>query len=379
MRSSLLVIPGLAFALLSACHSGSDDDGIVFDGPPPDMNTAVACNAFEQTGCDTGEKCTWVNIDSTNDLGTIKCVPDGSVADGGACTVGADGETTGFDNCVGGEICIGGTCEPICTISPDSCDSDHSCERYTGLFTGATPELGACDPKCDPVTQEVLTTPPTAACGGTGTGINATRGCYGQFDTNFSCAGVPSMVTANPGNYAGEGDTAYGPAAGGAYLNGCAPGYAPLLRSANDATAPVVCMAFCLPGPTHVGQVADAGGQAGSGFTCGDRGELTQQCEYFWIFETVDPTNGPLHPDGVGFCFTPENYVGDWDGNAGTPDTAWPRCTTLADADTDGDGTRDDLFWGCVPYAAAAQGVAKHAHLPFGLQPAADLEKRDFH
>src|SRR5262249_9954960 len=163
-----------------------------------------------------------------------------------------------------------------------------------GLFTGATPELGACDPKCDPVTQNELTTPPTAVCGGTGTGINATRGCYGQFDDNFSCAGVPSTVASNPGMYAGETDTAYGPASRGAYRNGCAPGFAPLLRSANDQTAPVVCMAFCQPQATNSGDTAGEGGAPGSGFTCSDRGELTQQCTFFWVFETIDPTNGPL-------------------------------------------------------------------------------------
>jgi hypothetical protein len=385
MRSLPFLLIGFSLALLTACHhnGNSDDDG----GGPPDAaipDAMPACNAFEQTGCAGGEKCTWVNIDSANDLGTIACVPDGTVADGGACQYGADGETTGFDNCVAGEICISGGCEPICTISPDSCDANHSCQRYAGLFTGATPELGACDPLCDPVTQELLGTPPVAACGGTGTGINATRGCYGVFDGNFSCAGVPGTVASNPGMYAGESDTAYGPATGGAYLNGCAPGYAPLLRNANDAAAPVVCMAYCRPAPTDNGaNAANQGGQLASGFTCGDRNELTQSCEYFWVFETFDAATPPAHPDQIGYCWTPENYVGEWNGT-GTGAIPWPRCNTVADSDVDmtgnNAGTRDTLYWGCVPYATAATGAPPHhATSPFHLATPSEMEKHGFH
>ena len=370
-------------AALAACGGGDGptlvDSGV--DGPP-----TLACNPVEQTGCGNGEKCTWINIDSATDLGTVGCVPNGNVARDGACTYGADGETTGFDDCVAGNICISGACEPICTISPDSCDSTSSCSRYTGLFTNATPELGACDYLCDPVTQERLSNPTQASCGGTGTDINATKGCYGVFDGDFSCAGVPQTVATNPGNYT-QSDTAYGPMAGSAYLNGCAPGFAPLLRNANNMTAPVVCFAFCEPAPT----CNTAGGSAtvcgvdnyggATGHTCADRGADNNGCQYFWSFETFDAATDPPHPDGVGYCWDSVAYVADWDGTNGPmTEGPWPHCDGVAPPGGGDDTTGDAEFWGCVPYpVGAAQGTKKHAIPPFHLATPADMAKGYWH
>jgi hypothetical protein len=338
----------LLTSALAACGGGgSDDDDVIFiDASTIDGNDPPACNAAENSGCAAGQKCTWINIDSDNDLGTIGCVAEGTVASGGACMYGPDGETTGFDDCVGGQICISGACEAICTISPDSCDTNTSCSRYAGLFTGSTPELGACDFLCDPVTQ-VRLSDSAAVCGGTGTGTAATKGCNGFFDGDFTCAGVPATVAANPNNYVQE-DVPYGPASGGAYLNGCAPGFAPTWVLENTSTAALVCMAYCDPVPTSLESGLGANGQSPN--ACSDRGAFTQACYYFWVWETYDAATAPLHPDNVGFCWTPENFVGDWDGDANTPDSGFPRCNATSSADPNYN------FYGCAPYVQAAQG-----------------------
>ena len=77
----------------------------------------------------------------------------------------------------------------------------------------------------------------------------------------------------------------------------------------------------------------------GSGHTCADRGAPapTYECRYLWYFET-----GPLHPDNVGFCWDPDDYLYDWDNDVGTPDTGAARCSTIATADQAGQG--------CAPY-----------------------------
>lgn len=295
----------------------------------PDSGVIVDCNPVSQAGCGVDEKCTWVRV--TPDFGHVDCVPDGTVATGGACVMGPDGETTGYDDCLGGNLCIGGTCQQICSTSPDSCPSTSTCKLYAGLFDVST--VGVCDFLCDPVTQS-RSFDSAPACGSADPGT-PNRGCYGVFDFAFACAPVPATVLADPLMY-DQNDTAYGPMAGTAYLNGCAPGYAPLLRATAADTSPVICMALCTPGPTSLENPANANGLVGSGHTCADRGAPgpAHECRYFWVFES-DPTQ---HPDALGFCWNPDNYVGDWDGDPGTTDTSYPRCAAIAIADQAGMG-----------------------------------------
>jgi hypothetical protein len=230
-------------ALVLGDAGGDDDWDCDFPrdrcSPPQD-----ACNPVGQTGCGPTEKCTWITIDSGNDLGIIGCVPAGTVAEAGDCTHGVDGETTGYDNCVAGQMCIGGICEAICTLAPDSCDAKHSCQRYFGLFETDPARYGACDYLCDPITQERADH--AAACNS----IDPTRpdkACYGSFDSAFHCDEVwPQVSCGTHGGTALPGDpstctddnstanfpmysqyaVAYGPA-GGVYDNGCAPGFGP--------------------------------------------------------------------------------------------------------------------------------------------------------
>ncbi len=343
---------GALFAgLLAACGGG--DDGITLvDADTSGPDASQACNPVAQTGCGADEKCTWINIDSMNDVGTLGCVPDGDVATTGACAYGPDGETTGYDNCQGGNICIYSQCEEICNDSPDTCPNTSSCSSYAGLFPD-TSSYGACDFLCDPVDQ-TRDTDNAPACGTSGDGIQ--RACYANNDDTFSCTGVPG-----PAADLQQGDTAYGPASGGAYVNGCAAGFAPLLRAANDASAPVICLAFCRPQETYLGNTGGLDGDAASGFTCNARQAVDgHECRFYWF--TMAAGTESTDQNDVGFCFKPANYEGDLDMDTTTPDEPFPSCATLANTDTDNSMQPDHLEWACAPYPAAATGVPLKAH-----------------
>jgi hypothetical protein len=116
----------------AAPRGTSDAAAPVIDGAPPvdasepvfdaglDGGVAGACNPITQQGCDAGEKCSWLVVQEDPFLGRTDCVPDGTVAVGGACTEGPPGETTGYDDCAAGSLCIAGMCKTICSIEPDS-------------------------------------------------------------------------------------------------------------------------------------------------------------------------------------------------------------------------------------------------------------------
>ena len=91
---------------------GVTPDGTVMtdSGVLPDAGTGT-CDPLAQTGCTSTQKCTW--IDDTATTGHIGCVANGTMATGAACTFGAVGPSTGFDNCVRGDYCNGGKCETL--------------------------------------------------------------------------------------------------------------------------------------------------------------------------------------------------------------------------------------------------------------------------
>jgi len=368
--------------LTAAC--GDDGDGPTLD---PDADTSPdatsVCNPVSNTGCDAGQKCTWINI--TDELGTIGCVEDGTVETNGACEYGDLGESTGFDNCVHGNICIGGLCEGTCVLATgEGCDANSNCSAYNIFANGEeNPAYGACDANCDPVTQDRWDD--AAMCGSTAESIAAgtpNRGCFLNFDDNGlpadpgGCAPVPGTVNnAHATNPFTQDANGYGP--DGlvpsqditAYSNGCEAGYAPLLRSANNTTAPLICMAYCLPGETYLGNDANENGLDGSAYECEDRGAATHECQYFWLFEG-SATIPPTHTDGIGFCWTPENYLIALQDDE-VEDDPWPRCGDIPNTDNDDppNGIPDHLDWACAPYPEEAlhggpKPVVK-AKLPF--------------
>ncbi len=85
-----LAVGALLAGALVACGGSNSKKTIV---PLPDGSTdsgsGAACNVLTQTGCVTGQKCTWVEDNNASPpLGHIGCVADGTVAVGGACTYG---------------------------------------------------------------------------------------------------------------------------------------------------------------------------------------------------------------------------------------------------------------------------------------------------
>jgi hypothetical protein len=128
---------------------------------------AGACDPITQTGCAPGQKCTWIRvaISGAQEIGSLGCEPDGTVAAGGACTYGAAKPTTcdlgtGYDDCTAGLVCDAptdvdqahGTCAPICDVnaSPGSCAAGATCATHTGYFANAG----------DPPTEDGLCGPP---------------------------------------------------------------------------------------------------------------------------------------------------------------------------------------------------------------------------
>jgi hypothetical protein len=348
-----LAFGALFIGLLAACGGGDDVQIIEIDaGDGPDASQA--CNPVAQTGCGADEKCTWINI--TDDLGTIGCVPNGTAGTGEACAYGPNGETSGFDDCLAQNICIGGACQGICTLADNGgCDNTTSCSRYSGLWANGsdTPIYGACDFLCDPVDQ-TRDFDNAAACGSIDPAA-PNRGCYMPPDDFGSCAPIPAESATQT-----QGEEAYGPAPGTPYLNGCAAGYAPLLLDAIGGTI-VICNAYCDPIETHSG--AQGGFQGQAPYSCADRA-TTEECRYFWFLEG-DETTPPTHTDGVGFCWEPDNYITDWDGDATTPETGAPRCQDLPNTDVDGTGGPDHADWACAPFQAAFHGQVKRHKPPF--------------
>ncbi len=215
--------------LLVACGGGDSDDVT----PLPDANTnnpdasSGACNPLSppgQQGCLTGQKCTWVTVQDTPDrLGRVACVADGTVALGGACTVGAAGETTGFDDCQAGLFCINAECRDICGLQGQAngtCETGYNCTRYADTFANGDddPAYGVCNPGCNPITQ-IRT--------GTTTGCGANMGCYmlvSQTESIAVCAGAGDDMV----------NTDIAPPV---YANSCVPGAQPRRKDPGSQTS----------------------------------------------------------------------------------------------------------------------------------------------
>jgi hypothetical protein len=146
-------------AFVLAARGGSDDQP---DGPrfldadvhaPCGKSASSVCNPLTQTGCNTGEKCTWFRVSEACG-GEVGCAPAGDVPVGGSCTWGPDGALTGFDDCVLGAVCDdsagAGSCLAMCSLADATlpCPASLDCVAREGLFSdGPTdvPLAGVCD------------------------------------------------------------------------------------------------------------------------------------------------------------------------------------------------------------------------------------------
>lgn len=115
-------------------------------GEPP---VPTDCNPIANTGCEGGDKCTFIVTSEDPFTGITGCADDGAVDVGGACSRDAG---TGVDDCVGGSLCMNGICEEICSVNPNSCSSSYTCSHTTGFFEDEN--IGTCGPMCDLFAQD---------------------------------------------------------------------------------------------------------------------------------------------------------------------------------------------------------------------------------
>ncbi|MBA3540844.1 MAG: hypothetical protein H0T79_14625 [Deltaproteobacteria bacterium] len=370
-------------------------------------------------GCNAGEKCTWFHDDMSDPpIGHIGCATTGTVAVGGACVYGTPG-ATGFDDCAGGSVCVGGVCEAICDQQGGApmCATNFGCVRISGLFgaVGSTtpPAGGVCEPSCNPLADNDYD---GSAAGdvrtGSACGTDPAVGCYGNITdsgggTHFICAGPAATAAGTTEDLVHRNvipDDLQ-------YLNSCHPGYTIAFASDGTATMKVACYSYCAPGnsfgsmgtsttlppatqlpngiaPNACKTGAQNRGRAGDfgavpngvpgallpGMApapagnkgAGGPGTNGEHCMFSWQFEVDDAMM--LHrtatSDTLGLCFDHTKYgPDDYDGNpdaVASPDSQMPACSNLKLKD---DVQFDATNAGCVDsvtagFPAAAIGKA---------------------
>jgi hypothetical protein len=257
------------------------------DAPPG----GAACNVLANTGCDTGEKCTWV-IDSftgRDAVGRIACAPAGAKKLNDTCQIGNGmAMATGSDDCEGGLYCIGRVCKTVCDLAGGDpmCGANAACSAYSNTFGNKMDPAaaGVCEPSCDPITQRVDGVAGAAAdnCGAPLDGMGRqTKGCYGFWSgtrSRFTCSSVinpdfsqDTIVAENQG-----------------FINSCAPGFA-LLRKGPGSTD-LVCSAICIPGDVYQGGTDPTGGAGTTGCSVRAKGPdqtetVNFDCEHGWRLE----------------------------------------------------------------------------------------------
>jgi hypothetical protein len=354
---------GALFAGLAACGGGSDKPVFV-DAPSGGDGGAGACNPLTQTGCNAGEKCTWINDQDNPPIGHVGCAPDGTVAIGAACTDPPAGPM-GYDQCVKGSVCLSGECKQICDQNggAPTCDANHSCTRYADFFeVGGTAVAGVCDPGCDPLTQD-LKLGAVPACGSTDPTMPS-KGCYGYDD--YSCA--PSGMTTWTLTDRQPPRTN---ASGNPYLNGCAPGFIPFFFEMTGSTM-TLCSGLCSAlevdnttiggltpaqrddgDATAIGKLPTTAKAAGDA-TCGTTkkgSRPSSTCRFMWPY--LEDDQGMLtmafeqsvYLDTLGVCMAIEFFQYDTNMDM-MPDTPYPSCTTLPRTGAGDDDSADD--WGCL-------------------------------
>jgi hypothetical protein len=378
---------------LAACGGGGGDNVDTNITRIDGGGGTLVCDVVNNTGCDAGEKCTWVRVsvgtEPEQQLGQVNCVPDGDVPTGSACMFGASGLNTGYDNCVGGNLCMAprttenamGTCKEICSLMDTSnpCPEFFACGPYQKTFTNNSeddPLAGICDSTCNPLTQ-VRDSDGAPSCGDATPDDQTDAGslaCYGlpsrtTRPTHFSCTGI---IDEDPSMDGIQNDNIHRVAPSILCLNCCAPGNVPLYIE-SDTVTETVCFAYCQP--TIINNVTtdpDTGDPAvASGvppYDCPAMGALeeTEECRYLWFFEGLfTEAEVPLTAasDAFGFCWDPTKYTWNDDGDTNTPEVAWPRCADMEPSPATV-GPTSDYFWGCTSSDNAPPTVAPSSRLP---------------
>lgn len=320
---------------MSSTSSASSMDSVSSSG-----SGGTDCDPVTQAPCGSGSKCAWIATSDAPAMGHTACIADGTVDEGGACTTGAPGEATGFDDCKAGLVCAFGECRVACGFTPDTCPSGYACDDVTGKYaSGGPPIAGYCQATCDPLenTRDFDGAP---ACGG---GLDAqghpNLGCYGRPNGLFTC-GVAGDFTKTSGTVPAAN------ASGQPYVNGCAPGHVGFLRKSSGSTV-FTCSKLCSAGPTSTTSQQYANGIPP--FTCptSPLGASVYECRYWsWFEDEMQPASP--HTATLGVCMEYGQYKYDADNN-GSAETTYPSCKTLTSGDLDGVDGPDTVQWGCAP------------------------------
>lgn len=395
--------------LLAAACGGGGSVNITADAGS-DGGSGGACNVNTQAGCEAGEKCSWVRVQASQmaQLGKIACVPDGDAALDAACTWGAAGDTTGFDNCEKGLYCLApsnqdqaaGICLDTCSLVDavsNTCATNFVCSRYANTYanSGGDPPAGLCTPACDPLTQKLVTGEPAGQYCGEPVNLGADNAVGGDGENaDFQeaiCVGVPGNAGA-PAEFSCAGminptwkhRTNTEPTT---FLNDCGTadvGVGPNVpwldeTSASDDTT---CISLCKPVEVYQG-LANAAtlskGMAPNDFaTFGIVGENDEDCKFLWWLESDDAPLTDLS-NGLGFAFNTSGfYTWDDDMMPATDPVAVPRCDSLPNTDDPGDMDmlEEHLEWGCGPFPEALTGAAREEALRVARKNAASIGLR---
>lgn len=396
-----LALGALFAALLVACGSNNDNKVHIVTDSGSGSGSDSMCNALAQTGCNAGEKCTWiydlVSADGTNILGHVGCAPDGDKVVHDQCTRNAAG-AQGWDDCKAGTFCkakrelVGpggvGVCEQVCdntgADATAACATDSACVAYHNIFEVSSMNVaGVCDYKCDPFADNDSMHVGSAAIMRSGSACQDYEQCTGfpgrTLPTAFSCAREyntdlqnRAQCTATSGNSL----TAANPlsrVACASASNGCSQGYMPLLYEDTSGSMIVTCTAMCRPKSCWSGNCG--GSDDASTFLTGDPAYVTgtathhrceptdiagdvdpatagsganarntDQCTFNWSFEFDTNGNFITSPfdDTVGWCERRNQYKYDvnGDGMITDVDLVEPKCDVMPGPGT-GTGSAD--------------------------------------
>jgi len=379
------LVMGILAGLVTACGGGGD---VVV---PDAIDAFVHCNPLDQTGCELGEKCTWVIDQEQPRVGHIDCAPDGTVAANGVCAYGPAGPM-GYDNCVKGTACSSGECKVLCDqneVSP-LCPANYSCGLYENFFdSGGMTVAGVCDSNCDPLNQNTLATN-AVACGAIDP-KNPDKGCYTSNGyRQFTCAPANNSPDPNLSVLHRVDDVqAAGDAAGRPYPNGCAPGYQGVFFEGPTMMV-TKCTGLCAPRdsdaklansngaetvhasglPTATAKLVTAAAPAAGNAVCkvnkkgsiqpappaaGGKGDgTTQNCRYLWryLLAMDGKPSTSQYNDTLGVCYNFKEWTWDDDANAMTPEVQEPSCTSLPESTaTNGGQSKGAASWACYSLA----------------------------
>ena len=231
----------------------------------------------------------------------------------------------------------------------------HPGDGFAPFIDASVPDNGICNALDD---NDFLgsASHPGSAC-------TASRGCYGEFasgkTTQWRCASPLTGLT-HGARCLNDCASTTGP-----YVNGCAPGYVPLLLETTGTTT-VICSALCKPGNTYLGNPGTQfpAGQAPHRCSTGDaRGVFKtattttngDHCAFLSRFELDDTGTLPQVPtDDIGICYDHTRYRFN--------NQELPRCASLPDGYGSGDALgAADL--GCVDSSHDAMSSARRRHV----------------